>query len=378
MSNNSGHLVIATGGTGGHFYPGLAVARAFQHQGGAVSLIVSGQRAGVHIEEARKEGVVAFPCPAFRLPNCPSSCVCFGPRILFGVLSARNILKKLGADFVLGMGSFASFPACMAAVLTRTPMFIHDGNAVVGQANRFLSRWADCLALSLPLAPGEVARCPTKVTGMPVRHRILQAIAVPAVKEVLLNDLNFTPQRKTLLVFGGSQGAAFINDLVRDTLSQWGDLLLQVIHLTGRDDNQELIKAYAEAGVPAVVKKYEPAMETVYAVADWVICRSGGGTLAELALFGIPPVLIPIPGSSLDHQLLNATVLEQAGGAVVLDQKSITPADLNREVKSFFDTPDRWAGRAEQIRSFAAPRAASAIVDMIYVETGKKRRHGRA
>ncbi|MDT8389764.1 MAG: UDP-N-acetylglucosamine--N-acetylmuramyl-(pentapeptide) pyrophosphoryl-undecaprenol N-acetylglucosamine transferase [Lentisphaeria bacterium] len=376
MTNKSGHLVIATGGTGGHFYPGLAVARAFQRQGGTVSLVVSGQHAANHIEAARKEGVVAFPCPAFKLPKGPSSCVCFGPRILFGVFRAKTILKQLGADFVLGMGSFASFPPCMAAVLSRLPLFLHDGNAVVGQANRFLSRWADCLALSLPLAPGQSTRCPTKVTGMPVRQRILQAVAVPEEKDRLSANLGLNSQRKTLLIFGGSQGAAFINNLACECAPRWGQSPVQIIHLTGQEDNRALVNAYAAAGIPAVVKGYEPAMEKVYAVADWVMCRSGGGTLAELALFGLPPVLIPIPGSSLDHQRLNAAVLERAGAAVVLDQKTLTPADVNQHVTSFFETPATWSERADKIRSFATPRAASAIVDMIYVETGKKRRRG--
>ena len=372
MKTPSGHLVVATGGTGGHFYPGLAVARAFQGQGGTASLIVSGQHVDTHVKAAREEGVDAVPCPAFRLPRGVSDCVCFGPRIVFGVARARRLLKGTNADFVLGMGSFASFPACMAAAWTGRPMFLHDGNAVIGRANRFLSRWANCLALSLPLAPGQSIRCPTRLTGMPVRRRILQAIAVPAEKNQLLAEYKLEPRRKTLLVFGGSQGAAFINSLMRECAPGWRELPLQVIHLTGQDDNAVLTETYADAGVPAVVQRYEPAMEKLYALADGVLCRSGGGTLAELALFGIPPILIPIPGSPLDHQQLNAAVLSQAGAAVVLNQKTVTAVEVNRHVKSLFGASDIWMRRERKIRAFATPRAASAIVDMIYVKTGPK------
>lgn len=364
--------MIATGGTGGHFYPGLAVARAFQKQGGAASLIVSGQRTEMHVEAARKEGITAFPCPAFRLPRGPAACVCFGPRMVYGITRARALLKTLDADFVLGMGSFASFPACMAAVLGRRSLFLHEGNAVVGHANRFLSRRANCLALSLPLASGETTRCETTLTGMPVRKRILQALAVPAEKKGILAELNLAPGRKTLLIFGGSQGAAFINDLVCRSAPGWKGLELQVIHLTGQTANQRLSAAYDAAGIPAVVKDYEPAMGKLFTVADWVICRSGGGTLAELSLFGLPPVVIPIPGSSLDHQRLNAEVLARAGAAVVLDQKTVSPEELTRHVNSFFETPRLWNDRGEKNRTFAHPRAASAIVDMIYVKTGRK------
>lgn len=369
MRDSNGHLIIATGGTGGHFHPALAVAREFQRQGGVVTLFIAGQRTSEHIEEARREGFVAFQCQAFRLPKNPLHLVTFPGKMLIGVLRAKGILQRLGPDFVLGMGSFASVPPCLAASLVGIPLFLHDGNAVIGRANRLLTRWATCLALSLPLAKGEKARCKTRVTGMPVRDKILQAVAVPFEREAAMRRMGLDPARKTLLAFGGSQGASFINGLVEQTVANLSHLPLQVVILTGREDNAQLAAACKQAGIPAVLQAYEPNIERFFAIADLVVCRSGGSTIAELALFGKPAVLVPIPNSSLDHQRRNAAVLQAANAAAVLDQNEDAEGALKTLVDSLFDEPESWRVRRQNIRQFGAPQAAADIVEMIFTES---------
>lgn len=366
MSKPNGHLVIATGGTGGHFYPAIAVAREFQSQGGLVTLLIAGQRIEQHIEEARREGFVAFECQASRLPRSPAAAVTFPFRMLIGTLRVKAALKQLGPNFVLGMGSFASFPPCLAAGLAGIRLFLHDGNAVVGRANRLLSRWATCIGLSLPLAPGQRARCRTWVTGMPVRDQILRAIAVPPERNSLIAEIGLDPDRKTVLAFGGSQGAAFINGLMAAAAPDLAGLPVQVIHLTGREDNRDLEAAYASASIPAVIKAYDRAIEKLYSCADLVICRAGGATIAELALFAKPAVLIPIPRSPYDHQRLNATVLAQADAALMLNQDETGPGDIVGISKSILNAPAVWKKRAANIRSFGCPRAAADIVEMIF------------
>lgn len=371
MHNSSGHLAIATGGTGGHFYPALAVAREFQSQGGVATLFIAGQRTEQHIAEARRGGFVAFECRASRLPVGPLNALFFPVKLLLGTLRARTVLKRLGPDFVLGMGSFASVPPCLAASLIGKPLFLHDGNAIVGKANRFLSRRATCMALSLPLAPGQSARCRTQVTGMPVRDQIVQAVAVPPERGKLLAELGLEPRRQTLFVFGGSQGAAFINGLLEREIGSLSDTPLQIVHITGQSDNSALENRYRAAGIPAVVKGYDEHIERLYAAADLVVCRAGGATIAELSLFAKPAILIPIPNSPLDHQRLNAKVLADAGAAVMLEQSQAADGTLARLIQSFFDEPKLWNERAASIRQFGTPRAAADIVSMIFSEMSR-------
>ncbi len=368
MSDTCGHLVIATGGTGGHFFPALAIGKEFQRQGGVVSLFIAGQRTEAHVEEARREGFVAFPCSAFRLPGGALQALAFPLNMTVGVWRARRQMRRLQPNFVLGMGSFASVPPCLAAAFSGVPLFLHDGNAVVGRANRLLSHWARCMALSLPLAKGEKARCPVHVTGMPVREQILRRVAVPPVRETLLAELGLARDRLTLLVFGGSQGAAFINGVVEATVPRLGDTAdhLQIIHLTGSDQNDSKLATYAAAGLPAIVKAFDGNIDRYFTAADLVVCRAGGATIAELALFGKPVVFIPIPNSSMDHQRANAQVLADADAAVLLPQAEASPDRLAELIRSRVENPDQWLARAGRLRRFSTPKAAADVVEMIF------------
>lgn len=365
------HLVIASGGTGGHFYPTLAVAREFlrSHSDGRVTLLISGK----HVEEQRKIssefGIDAIEIPSVRLPGSLVGKLYFPFSMLSCVLKARSVLSQLRPSVVLGMGSFAAVPACFAVDGKRVPLVLHEGNSYMGKANRFFAKKARAIGLSLPLADtGQVKGTPYEEVGMPLREAIVNASrddspCDPAYRP----SLGLANDRKTILVFGGSQGAKAVNQLFAQATKFLANVAekIQFIHLTGSDDNAEIIEAYKSAGILASVRRADSHIEECYRAADLVICRSGASSICELALFGKPLVLIPLPTAADDHQTVNATVLEKAGAAKRLNQLTATPEELADVIRNALDDPQAWSERGEKLRQFGKPNAAASMVALI-------------
>jgi UDP-N-acetylglucosamine--N-acetylmuramyl-(pentapeptide) pyrophosphoryl-undecaprenol N-acetylglucosamine transferase len=358
-------IAIASGGTGGHFYPTLAIARELERRDASVDLLVAGRHAREQLELAARNGVRAREIRAFRLPSGLGSVLCFPWRFSAAVRAARRQLRELGPDLLLGMGSFAAVPACWAARREGIPLVLHEGNAWMGRANRFLSSWAAGAGLSLPLVEGCRVRCPTLHTGMPLREALVAAAQRGASSDVFATGAGFTCQRRTLLVFGGSQGARFINESLCQTLRELGDAAgaVQVIHLTGTDENAPIEAAYRAAGIPAWVRRSDPDIQNGYLAAGLVICRAGASSICELALFGRPAILIPLPTAAENHQTANARVVAARQGAVHLPQAEATPARLAELLKTWLSGDPSVAAMGEAIRGFAVPDAAARMAD---------------
>lgn len=359
-------IAIASGGTGGHFYPTLAIARELQRRQAEVTLLVAGRHAAEQLALAVQNGVPACEVPAFRLPDNVLSGVAFPVRSARAVQAARHRLRGLSPDVLLGMGSFAAVPACLGAQLEHVPLVLHEGNAWMGRANRFLSRWARVAGLSLPLVPGCPVRCPVVQTGMPLREALVRAAEQQVYPEAFAAAAGLSRSRRTLLVFGGSQGARFINDLLAQTVRLFGPAgtALQVIHLTGTDDNAALAAAYREAGVTAHVRRADPDIQNGYLAADLVICRGGASSLCELALFGKAAIVIPLPSAAEDHQSANARVLAGRGAALHVPQTEATAERLATILAGWLADDREFRVMAESIRSLAAPDAAARMADL--------------
>ncbi len=372
MARSSFHLVIATGGTGGHFYPTLAIARELRQRGVRVTVLVAGKHAAAQLALAGEHEVPGHEVPACRLPHGVGQMLLFPFRFAHALAVAWFRLRSLRPAVVLGMGSFASVPVCMAAALSRLPLVVHEGNAWIGKANRFLSRWARSMATSLPLAPGQAARCPQSRTGMPLRDAIIKASERKVLPSGYFDRLGLTPGREVVLVFGGSQGAAMLNQLMRDTVGLLGRNAnrLQIIHLTGTDANEEFVEAYQAAGVHAYVAKSEEHIENCYLAAELVICRAGASTLSELAVFGRPAVLIPFRAAAEDHQTANAQVLAQMEAARLLPETAATPDTMASLLGDWLDNGAVWRRYGEKIRSIACPAAARTVADMLSETVG--------
>ncbi|MBP5670791.1 MAG: UDP-N-acetylglucosamine--N-acetylmuramyl-(pentapeptide) pyrophosphoryl-undecaprenol N-acetylglucosamine transferase [Victivallales bacterium] len=368
---SDGHLVIASGGTGGHFYPTLAVAREFlkERPSGKVTLLVSGKHAEEQTKIAADFGIEAIEIPSVRLPGASLAALAFPFRMLSCVMSAKKVLKRLEADVLLGMGSFAAVPACWAVNTKKTPLVLHEGNSFMGLTNRVFIRKASAIGLSLPLADmGQVRGRRSEQVGMPLREAIVEAAAGSCEKSPdYLPSLGLSNDKKTVLVFGGSQGARAVNELFAKTASLLGDVKdwIQFMHLTGSDDNAALENAYKEAGVAASIRRADSSIEKCYIAADLVICRSGASSICELSLFGKPLVLIPLPTAADDHQTVNAKVLEAAGAARHFPQKEATPEKLSSLLKDFLANGAEWNAMGEKLRQFGKPQAAANLVHLI-------------
>lgn len=313
-------ICIAAGGTGGHLLPGLAVGKELRKRGHKVHFIV--RSGGTSQEQVAAEG---FASSAFRYGGFPREvspkALLFPVASLVAYLNARRILRREEPDVVLGMGGYITVPAGLAARRRGLPLVIHEQNSRAGLANRLLSRWAAAVATSFPETQGLHGRSPVP-TGLPLRQELVPGDAGTARKK-----LELAPDRFTVLVFGGSQGARALNRLTLAALpglaaqrDRW-----QFIHFTGEADQAAVAEAYRAGGWRAFARPYWSDMAAAYAAADFVVARSGANTVMELARLGKRALLVPFPFATDDHQRTNAEFLKARGLADIVLEKDLTP-----------------------------------------------------
>lgn len=316
MTTSTPTIMIMAGGTGGHVFPGLAVAQFLREQGWRVVWMgVPGamesrlvpphgfEMAWVRAVAARGQGLLA----ALFLPT----------RLLLAFWQSARVLLRVQPDVVLGMGGYVAFPGGMMAALLNRPLAVHEQNSVAGLTNRLLAHVADCVMVAFPNAIRR-ALC----TGNPVRVAIT-TLATPEVRYAARNGpLN-------ILVLGGSLGAQALNTIVPQALALLAPAQRPVVvHQSGERHLAQLQANYAHAGVQATCVAFIDEMATAYAQADLVICRAGALTVAELAAAGVPALFVPFPHAVDDHQTANAKYLVDAGAAQCIAQSELTPTRL--------------------------------------------------
>jgi len=313
------HVAIACGGTGGHLFPGLAVAETLRERGHRVLLFISEKEIDALAVQGREE----FELEKLQSVGMPSL---FSPAI-FAFLSrcaksygqCRRIYRDFRPDAVLGMGGFTSTAPIVAGRRMGVKTLIHESNAIPGKANRMTARFCDVVLLGFDACARHFPGRKTQVTGTPIRA----ALRVPVDREAVYAKYGLDPASRTVLVIGGSQGAHGINVAVADALVRLRGQQVQFIHLTGLKDDRVMLAAYEREGVRAHVAAFHHAMEELYAVADLAIARSGAASLNELAWFGIPSILVPYPYAAEDHQTLNARIFVEAGAAEMVTEREI-------------------------------------------------------
>jgi UDP-N-acetylglucosamine--N-acetylmuramyl-(pentapeptide) pyrophosphoryl-undecaprenol N-acetylglucosamine transferase len=275
---------------------------------------------------------------------------------------ARPIVS--GADVVVGMGGYVSVPVALAAVRSRVPLVLHEQNAVPGLANRLLSRPARTVALAFVEAARLLPkRARTVVTGNPVREPIL---AVTTDRERLAKEayteFELDPAKRTVVIFGGSQGALHVNRSAVDAVRRLDGLDVQVLLLAGPAHADGVNEALADSTAVTVrVVPFLERMELAYAIADLAVCRAGATTCAELAVCGIPSVLIPYPYATARHQDANARALEHAGGATVLLDDELDGAVLAAKIRDLVSDNERLEEMSRRARAWSKPEAAEAL-----------------
>ena len=357
------NVAIACGGTGGHLFPGLAVAEVLRERGHQVLIFISEKEIDAlavrdHKEKYRFEKLASIGLPRIFSASMVGFVRGFGASIT----QCRRFYREFKPDAILGMGGFTSTGPMLAGCLASIPTYVHESNAIPGKANRLNARLAKMVLLGF----GECAkyfpgnRC--EVTGTPIRASLRH----PLSKAEALKGFGFRDggNLKTLLIMGGSQGAHGINQAVLRVLPTWRDVF-QVIHLTGRDAEASVRQAYEAARVPAYVAAFHHQMQDAYVAADFAVARSGAASLSELAFFGLPSLLIPYPFAAENHQTFNARIFADAGAAVMLSEEEATGDALADRVTEIMRTPGKLGAMAEAARLLDPADAASCLVEIL-------------
>lgn len=350
------HILIMAGGTGGHVFPALAVARELQARGAYISWL--GTQAGIEarLVPAHELSLHTIDVAGLRGKGL-LSWLTAPLRLLRACTQAFAVLRKLSPQLVIGMGGFAAGPGGLAAWLQHRPLLIHEQNAAAGLTNRALAWLAGTVLQAFPQTFAPRHRAVT--VGNPVRADIL-ALPAPAQRWAGRDDA------VRLLVLGGSGGALAINERVPAALAQLGpDQRPQVRHQAGRTLAQAEA-AYAEYDVQADVSAFIDDMAAAYAWADVVVCRSGALTVAELAAAGLPALLVPYPYAVDDHQSANAAWLVDAGAAIMIRQSELTVERLATEIRALCLDRAALLTRAEAARGAAWLDATTTIADACY------------
>ncbi len=365
------HLLICSGGTGGHFYPALSIAREYASRGGKVTLLISGQQVREQREQLESEGLQLREIPSVRMPHGIVAALCFPFRFWKCKRALDRLFQELDADALLSMGSFTSVAPCFSWKTKRGPLMLHEGNTFMGQANRLFVKKAKHILLSLPLANDAQRKgTPATVVGMPLRQPLLDAAKDaedPAAQRAARERLGLDPEKSTLLVFGGSQGARAITDLVTKTLPLLAPLAkqLQLICLTGAEDNHALEDACRNAGLQARIRQKDLEIQHCYLAADAVLCRAGASSICELALLKKAALLIPLPSAKDNHQHHNAKLLADDGAARLLVQSETTPERLAGLLEEWLRDPAPFRAMGKKLGGYACPDATKKAVDVL-------------
>ncbi len=347
-------VLIMAGGTGGHVFPALAVARELESRNAPVVWL--GTRRGIEAELVPAAGIALEWVRVSGLRGKGIWNWLLAPwRLAVALFDALRVVRRRRPRAVLGMGGFASGPGGVAAWLLGRPLIIHEQNSVAGLTNRLLAGLAREVLVAFPGAFS--SRVPARVVGNPVRPDIL---ALPAPDERLAGRTG--PLH--LLVLGGSQGALALNETVARAVARIADAERpEILHQAGRNTLDRAEAAYRDAGVAARVEPFIADMAAAYAWADLVICRAGALTIAELAATGVGAVFVPFPAAVDDHQTRNARFLADANAGVLIPQDELTPKRLAAEIGACSNDRELVLARARAARALAQPAATRAVAD---------------
>ena len=349
-------VIVACGGTGGHAFPGLAVAAELKRRGHEVVIWDSGRDIESSVMRSWDGPVFSTGARQLSPKNAFS--------ILASVLRCRKEMKRAKPDALLAMGSYSSLPPVLAARSCKVKVFLHEANTVPGKAVEFLSRFADTVAISFDMTARYLRGVKTVRTGLPVRAAITQG-----------RRFDFIPANAfVVFVTGGSQGAHAVNLLLMDAITRMqrelerrggGNRPLYVIHQTGAKDETLVMAEYAKGSLPARVHAFENEMANAFASADIVVARAGASTCFELAACGKPAFLIPLPTAMRNHQHFNADAFAARGAADEGIQARLEAKQVCNYLLEKYDHPGHLARMAEKMKTLATPDAAAKVADLV-------------
>ena len=364
-------VLFAGGGTAGHVFPAIAVAHELRRLAPDVEPVFVGvaDRLEAHL----------VPDAGFRLHHVAAAAVPrrLSPKLLklpgalrAGVRQCVEIAEQESARAAVTFGGYVSFPLDRAAWKLQLPLVIHEQNSIPGLTNRLAARWSDRVAVSFPGSAERFRRSERcAITGNPVREDVLR-LDRDAQRCGARERFGLDPDVPTLLVFGGSQGARTLNEAIVGAHGRWGDTKLQVLHAAGRNGYPSATVGWERAraagpGPKVKLLDFIDRMDDAYAAADVVMCRAGATSIAELAVLGLPSVLVPYPHATADHQTENAAALERAGGAIAIADADLDADALVTAVRPLFEDAERYRTMARSARAFGRPDAATNVARLV-------------
>lgn len=356
-------LVIAGGGTGGHVYPGIAVAEEIKKRDASTEILFVGTthgieatlipREGYTIRFLRAEGVVGKSL-FLKLSG--------GAKTIISIYESYKLLRDFRPQAIIGVGGYASFSTVFTGWLMSIPTVIMEQNSVPGLANTLLGKVADAVCVTYHESITFFPIHKTFITGNPVRMNMLLADREAACELFGLNKDKFT-----VLVFGGSAGARTINNALCDAFNHMAGVRedMQFLHQTGKNDFEMVREAYRKMGFNGTVTAFIHQMPEAYAAADIVIARAGATTLAELTAIGKPAILVPYPYAAGDHQKMNAQKLSELGAARMIPDRELTGELLAKNIKGLYEDKNAMLEMLKVSKSLGKPEAAQRVVDVV-------------
>ena len=375
-------VVIAGGGTGGHIYPAIGIAQALQRLDATVDIAFIGGRDRLESKLIPQHGFRFLPISVAGFPRrLTLQWVSVLWKAFRGLIQSLRYMKQLKPDVVIGTGGYVSGPVLLAGLLCRIPVAIQEQNASVGLTNGVLARWAKIAYLAMESVHNDNAFRHTErveITGNPIRP----TIATFQKSESTYRKFGLLPERKTIFVMGGSQGAHAINDAIVAVLPQLLEFAdrIQIVHQTGAAEAQAVQGVYhdkleSHPELRCCVQPFFSTIEEIYSIADVMVCRAGGMTVAEVTACGIPAIFIPLPAQTGNDQVLNAHAVAEKGGAVVLEQGIFTVESLVQNLVTILldeSTHERMVAASRALgKPDASDHIAKSILSLTYGNSKK-------
>jgi UDP-N-acetylglucosamine--N-acetylmuramyl-(pentapeptide) pyrophosphoryl-undecaprenol N-acetylglucosamine transferase len=353
-------LLVMAGGTGGHIFPGIAVADELRAQGWKIHWLGTADRMEANIVPKHGYDISFINISGLRGKNLLATLV-IPFKLIRSLIQARRVIKAVKPDVVLGMGGYASAPGGLAAWLSKIPLIVHEQNAAAGLSNRLLARIANKVCCAFPNAFN--SDVDAEVVGNPLRASIGQQATVSDNLKKREQDY------KNILVVGGSLGAQVINNVMPDSfkLLSGGDENYCIWHQTGKNNKAKVVKSYEQEDIDSgkvKITEFITDIATAYQWADVVICRAGALTVSELAMAGTPAIFVPLPHAVDDHQTKNALYLVDSDAAKLLPQAKLTNESVTKLITELFERPETLADMAKASLNAANSDASQKVAKL--------------
>ncbi|MBN2017071.1 MAG: undecaprenyldiphospho-muramoylpentapeptide beta-N-acetylglucosaminyltransferase [Candidatus Cloacimonetes bacterium] len=357
-------VAIAAGGTGGHIFPGIAIARELQDQLKSCEIIFIGSKDGIENKIVSENGYTCIPTDVHKLYRYLTlKNLLFPYYMIKSIVETRKIYRENLISLFVGCGGFVTGTAGYAAHLQKIPIFLQEQNSYPGLSTRFIAPYAKRIYLGNHVAIDYLKKNDNCLyTGNPIRQLNLTP------RKVAQTELGFKDS-KTLFIYGGSLGSTPINNAVLKIIESLLEKDYQIIFQTGKRDHSKIIEKYGNQR-NMIIKPFFNDIDLVYSASDLVVCRAGAISLSEVAYFRIPAIIIPFPWAAGDHQVKNAESFAQNGAAVMIEEKDLTPEILLTNIENILNNTQQYEIMAHAMKSLAKPEATQHIVSDILMTAG--------